>query len=266
MLKKETIIFTGHFDIGETFSSEMQALIAYGKTMEGVPLILVGDIAITQKLVTYIREGFNGLFVLYCKRELNCNSECVLLQLPKTKEGIRNRINIEVFEFMTNYIKERHPKMYQQILDNNYSKTALDWILNNHIVPILINKRIAAYGYSPEEVIVIREKSLRNIVKRRLSEKKSNKRKWTHLSKLNKDESGIYIGKEKIVSELGNPLCRGIMFAFYEELWKLDCENMYYIVEQRHQQSIHKGIELFRTNCEELGLLPQKMIMEFRTN
>lgn len=265
MSRKGTIIFTGHFDIGETFSPEMKTLIERGKSLEGKPLILVGDIAVANKLVTYIRRGLEGLILLYHIREFNCSSECVLFQLPQTEEEIKNRIDIEVFKFMSNIIKKEHPKLYRQILDNTFSRKELNRILNNKIVPILINERITEYGYSKEEVIVVREKSLRNIVTRRMNGKKV--KNWTHLSEYYRSENGIYLGKEKIVSELGNPLCRGIMFAFYEEIWDKGYLNLYHVVEKRHQQSIQKGIDLFFAHYKKLEyLLLQEMNMEFRTN
>ena len=265
MIRKDTIIFTGHFDIGETFSSEMKKLIERGKSLEGTPLILVGDIAIASKLVTYIRRGVDGLILLYRIREFNCSSECVLFQLPKTEEKIRDRIDAEVYKFMANILKKEYPELYQQILEDTFSKKELNKILNHKIIPILIDQRITEYGYSKEEVIIMREKFLRNFVTRRVNEKKHEN--WTHLSKFHKDENGIYLGKEKIVSELGNPLCRGIMFAFYEKIWDMGYQNMYHVIEQRHQQSMQKGIDLFLTNYKELNyLFSQEMNMKFITN
>jgi len=265
MSRKGTIIFTGHFDIGETFSPEMKTSIERGKLIGGKPLILVGDIAVANKLITYIRRGLDGLILLYRIREFNCSSECVLFQLPKTEEEIRDRIDIEVFEFMSGVIKKDYPELFQQILSNTFLKKELNRILNDKILPILIEKRITEYGYSKEEIIVVREKFLRNVVTRRVNEKKI--KNWTHLSKYYKNESGINLGREKIVSESGNPLCRGIMFAFYEEIWNLGYLNLYHIIESRHQQSIQKGIDLFLAHYKELGyLLPQEMNMRIITN
>ena len=256
MLRKGTIIFTGHFEIGEKYSAEMKEMITFGKTIEGKPLILVGDIDITNKLVTYIRRGLNGLILLYRIRESNCSSECVLDQLPKTDEEIINRIDISIFDFMSEYVKERYSQLYKQIANHSFTKKDLDEILNNEIVPIIIKKRITEYGYDKENVIIMRCKYLRNIVKRRVSENKL--KNWTHHSKFSKGDSGIYLEKEQIVSEIGNPLCRGIMFAFYEEIWNLGNLNLFHVVEKRHQRSIQKGIDLFLNNYKELIYLSSK--------
>lgn len=296
-----TIIFTGHFDIGETISEELRSLVEDSKKIEGIPLILVGDVGISEKVVKYILEGIKGLISSYYERMINCSSDCISQPLPKNDIEIENRICKKTFDLIEEKINSYNEKLCIQIknikseldilfsnenvpeiarknyngssfhiklLDNliekddipeiirnrytrikgNYFriKSELDILLNNKIVPEIIRNRIEEdYKINFEDAIIIREKWLRNRVIERVNKKRIYPKTWTNFEAYREDEYGIRIGFGDIVNPSGYPLCRGIMFAFFEELWAKNISTIYFLIEERHFQAISKGYDLF---------------------
>lgn len=253
--KENRLIFTGHFDVGEKCTDKVLSIVNEAKFLDGQIVVLVGDIAITQKVITYIQHGLDGLIMLYHIREFMCESACILEQLPENESEILSRIDVDVYEFISSHLQQYHNKLYNHILKRNYCKKSLDSILNREVVPELIQSRVLQYGLAYNNTLIFTEKYLRNIVMRRVSAKRKAIKKWNEMKSFNKDSYGCYIDNELIVNGNGSPLCRGIVFAFYESIWNLKFEIIDHYIEKRHKSSISKGLNLFLNNYHHLNYL-----------
>ncbi len=253
--KENRLIFTGHFDIGEKCTDKVLSIVNEAKSLDGKMVVLVGDIAITQKVITYIQRGLDGLIMLYHIREFMCESACILEQLPENESEILSRIDLSTYEYISKYLQNNHKDLYNHIVRKNYCKKTLDNILNKEVVPELIKARILQYGLESENTLIFTEKNLRNIVMRRVNFKRKGKINWAEIKSLFKDVYGYYIDNDLIVNGNGNPLCRGIVFALYESVWNLEFQIIDHYIEKRHERSISKGLNLFLNNYHHLTYL-----------
>lgn len=129
-------------------------------------------------------------------------------------------------------------------------------ILNEIIVPSAIDKRIDSYAFeTTRKVIIEKEKHLRNRVKY----KTDKNAPWTKISTFEKNEEGTFIGSTKIVNAHKMPLCRGIMFSFYEKTWCTEYNKIIHLLEKKHERSTKKGFEFFKQYHHELGYLNREL-------
>ncbi len=260
---KKQLIFVGHFDIGEKYNDDMKNLIKEANRTEGDILILVGDINIENKIASYIQNDIEGLKLLYEKRLNSCNSVCTFSQLPKNEKEIYNIIDIDFYENVIIFLKNKYPKLFEKIKNNNEYKDDLTEIVHKHILPKTIQQRIDDYNFSSNKKIIIEnEKNLRNRVKRRTSYNKH----WSNISDFKSNDKGVFIGDTQIISATNSPLCRGIMFALHEKIWMTNYEKIIYFLENRHERFVKKGLEFFQKFYKELPYLnkDEKEIIFFK--
>ena len=250
----KTLIFTGHFDVGERLTESTQYIVDEAKSMNGDIVVLVGDIGVADKIIAYIKDGVNGVVDIYKKRLFSCQSACVLEQLPK--HNVENIIDEEFFVESTGFLKEKFPVLFHKIEANsNYNIAEFNRILNKYIIKQAIDKRIKEYDFTNRKVYVYTEKSLRNLVTKRTKIKTNATRTWTTLKSFVAGSNGVYIDGEQIVNKNNNPVCRGIMFAFYEKIFQLNYDSIIHLIEKRHYRSIKKGFDLFQKNYKDLRYL-----------
>ena len=226
----KTIIFVGHFEIGEKFTKETQDLINFSKNFKNDIAILVNDIGLFQKYEYYSKKDIKGLIIEYNRRIWCAESECIISQLPKSDDEIVNIVDIEQFNFIKNYLLEK------QASNNKIFST--ETILNNEIIPILIQQRINDYSFKELPIKIFNEKHLRNVVERRI---KVNKIKtWKILKGYAENSNGIYINNEMVINGNKHPVCRGITFAFFETIAELGYENIKFLIEKKHFNFLSK--------------------------
>jgi hypothetical protein len=251
---EHAIVFTGHFDLGEKLTPKISSLVDKAGQIKGKPLVLVGDIAFRQKVITYIQRGIKGLILFYQIREALCESYCVFQQLPRSEAEILNRIDTQVFSYISSYLQENQPVIFGEIKSNQVDLYQLDEILA-HLAKDLIIRRLHEYGYEPSDVLIVREKQLRNMVKRKVKPHVNPIKTWVGMPDFTKNEYGVFIDSERIVNSNGNALCRGIMLMFFELIWNLNCEIITFVVDSVHIQSIQKAYALFENHLHELPYL-----------
>ena len=254
-LETKQLIYVGHFDIGECYSKKTEKLINQAKTMEGDIIVLVGNIGVENKIITYINQGIEGLRTLYEERLNSCTSICQLHQLPKNTEEIHKIIDLEFYEETTLFLKKEHLKIYNSIKNNSHYKEDLTSILNKVIVPQTIQKRIDSYGFTMDRKIIIeKEKYLRNRVKN----KTKNDAPWTEIGSFEENGKGTFIGSTQIISTQKVAICRGIMFSLYEKIWLTKYTKIIHFLEKKHERSTKKGFEFFEKYYRELDYLKRE--------
>jgi len=262
-MENSKLIFTGHFDVGEKPNDNILTLVEEAKNIEGDIVVLAGDIGVEERLVAYITKGIRGIVDIYNKREFSCKSSCILEQLPKNNQ-IENIIDIEFFEKTADYVKKDSPGLYKSILNGTFNEAKLIKILNEKIIPEEIEKRLSIYNFENRNLWLVKEKNLRNIVTKRTKKKTQPKKTWRVISDFHENYKGTFINGEMIKNEKDIPLCRGIMFAFYEKVLEKGYNSIVHLVENRHYRSIKKGLDLFLEYYQELpyikGLLEGKFI------
>lgn len=238
------IIFTGHFDIGEKLNDSARTLVQRAAHLPDKKIILIGDIGVEDKLNAFVRKGLEGIVLTYHLRHHCAETECVLAQLPKTEKEIIETIDLNQYEQMVDIMKNKYPDILSGLKKNE--PTALSEfkkIRNDFLVNQLIQDRVQLYGLNAEETILVKEKSLRNRVGRRV--KKGSGKSWSQFSGFVKDENGVKLNDEIIVNANQKPVCRGIIFALHELVAEKGFTEIDYFIEERHRSLIEKGWQLF---------------------
>ncbi|MBI5388923.1 hypothetical protein HZB01_00925 [Candidatus Woesearchaeota archaeon] len=241
----ETIIFAGHFNLGERLVPEQLQTVADAKTYlaEGTDLgILVGDIGFAQSLEAYLKQGIEGVKEIYTRRLKNamaCGAGCVISQLPRTDK-------------LLEVIDEAHYMRAVQMLVENYGASkelTIEQITNTvreTIAPQLIQSTLEVYGLKPEEVKLYSERELRNIVARRLgSQKEDQKESWRTMLKQITDPFLYAIFRTEVEKDRGRAGCRGIMLALYEQLAMQGYEKIVELYPAKHKLSILNAQEVY---------------------
>jgi hypothetical protein len=253
----QKIIITGHFDIGETYSSTAQLLVENAKRSAGKKLVLVGDIGVEDKLFAYIRKGVDGVVLTYHIRHHCAQTECVLAQLPKTEAGIRAVIDVDQYTEMTTLLQREFPAVYHAIEKNeNEALVKLKAVGTGMLTAKLVQQRLKQYGLNEDEVWLVREKALRNRAGRKI------KTAWKALASFNPAADGIRLGNEYVTNATQKPVCRGIIFALNELIAEKGFTTIDYFIEDRHLLFMQKGWNLFdrcRAGLGEYGKTPQSV-------
>jgi len=243
---KETIIFTGHINLGEKITPKIINIVNKAKNENNKLLILIGDIDFENKLIDYIQNGKEGTIQNYLKR-LECNETgCVLSQLPKNKKDINANIDFNCYEEIERYIFNKYNTLLNEIknvdfrIDKNKKVYSMfKKIIDLEIKPILIRK--ITDNYNVNNPIIIFEKKIRNKVRHKLS--LSRNKNWGQI--IFKKNKEIFIDNNKIMNDKGNILCRGIIFGLYEYIAENQYTEVKHFIEEKHFISIYKGWELY---------------------
>lgn len=253
-MKQNKLIFTGHFDIGEKLTDSSRGLVQIASKFQEKKIVLIGDIGVEDKLYAFIRKGLEGIILTYHLRHHCAETACVLAQLPKTEKEIIETIDLNQYEEMVQNLRTKFPEILDGIKRNDeQSLIQLKQIGNDFLINGLIKDRLKLYGLKEDETILVKEKTLRNRVGRRV--KQNDGKSWTSLPAFVHDERGIKIHEEIILNSNQKPVCRGIMFAFNELVSERGFTEIDYFIEERHRSLITKGWELFDACRKDLGHL-----------
>ncbi len=231
----KTIIFAGHFNLGECISEIERITMQDAIQREGHIGIVVGDIGFAQRVLAYAAQGLEGVTISYSERRQRCTSQCVLKQLP-LDDQIVSTIDWDCYERVTRALRRYDPSLLEQPPQQN-SQERLYTFLREHIVPALVTERVLAQGGDPLCVQSFGERTLRNYAREQMRPltQKSAKENWSSLEEFRVESSGaVYLGNSLLRDEHGTPHCRAIMLALYEQLSK---------------QGYERVIELYPASC-----------------
>jgi hypothetical protein len=243
---KETIIFTGHINLGEKITPEIVNIVNKAKNENNKLLIFIGDIDFESKVINYIKKGKEGIIQNYLKR-LECNDTgCVLSQLPKNEKEIDKNIDFNCYQEIEKYIFNKHNTLLNEMKNTDFKidknkkvYSIFKKIIDTEIKPMLIKKIID--NYNVNNLIIITEKKIRNKVRHKLS--LSRNKNWGQI--IYKKNNEIFIDDNKIMNTKGNVLCRGIIFGLYEYIAENQYKEVKHFIEEKHFLSIYKGWELY---------------------
>ncbi|MFH1440100.1 MAG: pyridoxal-phosphate dependent enzyme [Candidatus Woesearchaeota archaeon] len=278
----KTIIFSGHFDLGEkiyqmqmfTVDNAKSHLETLKKENETVDLaVLVGDIGFEDKVFAYIREGIEGVKKIYKNRINECDSQCVLEQLVDKEDRLDEIIDIKIYEKSEGFLKEKAPEIVDKIKKNQElnqdEKAMFNKIMKEYIIPSAIYFGIFELGLRESGSNLFRlqrdgqvfefnkfpklyfEKEMRNQVKRRCEGKRKGK-KWSELSGFRKEGEEVRINGQQVVNDKGIPICRGIMLALYETLTAEGYGKICQHYKYDNQRSLVSAEQLFESTKDEL--------------
>lgn len=236
----ETIIFAGHFNLGEIISDRQNQSMADAVTREGDLAILVGDIGFAENLETYRRGGVDAIALNHAKRRECSTSGCIRQQIPESIDLIRANIDSLQYEVAQEVLK--FPAVRSKENDSTRVKGG--------VIPALIRMRLAEYGLSGIKVRVFSERVLRNLVSYRTSASRGKNESWRLLPEFSSAESHggkeCYLGVEEIVNQRGSPVCRGIMLVLYETLARQDYKRVVQLYPKEFQHSLEMAQNLYQ--------------------
>lgn len=272
-----SIVFAGDFEIGETISARQRQTIKDMLNPQGTLLeytgdgikrvgfaeyagdnfqkaILVNDIGYASKILSFLREGINGVAKTYSMRECY-SSACAL---PVMEGGIETVIDGELIQEAIDLLHGQDSEVVDGVRriqpgsdfsrDPHYKK--FTDLLREYVVPLQIEDQLKDYGLVPEEVKVFTEREMRNIAQARTSKRQRspelNGLSWRSqgLIQENKTGRGIIHG-QVVVSEKGVPTCRGIMLAWYEKLMMLGYRHITELARKEESGAVIEAHLLF---------------------
>ncbi len=288
------IILAGHFDIGENVTDKQKRTIEDAVKLEGELGILVGDVGVAEKIGAYLKGGIAGVRDTYLDRIVDCETACVMAQLPKEDE-ILSVIDTAAYEKMAAILREEAPEIAEVLtrvdIDTKNPeyvgiREELQRIVREKIVPELIEDRIQLYGLDPADVTVYSERSLRNRVAHRVRKRAGRGQgSWRHLPGFYQEGKSTYIvplpedlemelamdeetlteraertghafnyPTYRVVNRRGVPVCRGIMLALFEKVATEGYEKITQLYDAKHRDAIVKAQAIFQAIA---GKLPQ---------
>lgn len=222
------ILFAGHFDIGEVFSDESKILIKEARKNHVDYAVLIGDIGMEYKFIDFLTGGFEKLVEYYLTRYECSGSNCIRTQLTSSKAEINNIICKKTYHDLENAFKSEHPVLLKLIKHSGtIEKEVIEKIkafLKTQMDTVIIPNRLREYDLKGK-VLVFKERNLRNKVSQRL--KKSRQKNWNY-----------FMHPKLVLNENNNPVCRGILFAFFEKINELGYQKIDFSIEQKHFKAI----------------------------
>ncbi|MBN2306690.1 hypothetical protein JXD20_01780 [Candidatus Peregrinibacteria bacterium] len=226
MQSQATIIFTGHFCIGEKIRPVQVKTITEARRLEGDLALLINDIDFKRKVVYYQMGGKELVEKHYGKR-IKCGTAKPLCSFPQFEE-IKSVINWKDYKDAL-------------IILNKAGKESKDHILNQQVIPRLINHYIQKQGLKNNEIRIFTEREMRNIVSTRLKKDRSKKpSSWLTLLA----NAGIDNEIKANISKI--PTCGGILLALYEKVARLGYKKIIQLYAKEDEAAILNGIRLYR--------------------
>lgn len=236
----KTIVFVTPYELGENLNKTQIDSLKNALKLSGDKALLYNDIGFDNKVKAYLKNGIEGIKDTYRDRKTNCRSECTLVQLPNEKE-------------LDNLIDEEQYKIIKKLIGNK--KENINEIIFQKGVPVILEYLKKKYDLKDLKHI-FSEKYLRNIVAiRTKANNLTNTEKnlsWRQLSNLKEINKQKFIGNMEIVSASGIPVCRGIMFALYEQVTMLEYTKIIQVIEKKHYSALTKAQVLFELYSDKL--------------
>ena len=218
-----TIVFAGHFTIGEKTNNTQLKTIAEAKKVGGDFAILVNDIDIKRKL-QFFRIGGKEMVIRHYVSRRKCGTAAPLCALPEYTK-LPDIIDWDFYEAASAKIKK--------------SKTNICEILRKKIIPEAIQKRLIEYRLPQKSVKIFTERELRNFASERLRGSRQNgKKSWIPLLK----KVDILKDVQANISKI--PLCGAIMLALYEKVSKAGYESIIEFCAKEDKNAIENGRKL----------------------
>ena len=226
MNESKTIIFTGHFTVGEKIQPVHLATVGEAKKLKGDLAILVNDIDFKRKVV-YYRMGGKELVEKHCGKRIKCGTTKPLCLLPQFDE-IRGMIDWKVFDDALIALDKAEGR-------------SKDHILAKQVIPCIINHYLQRQGIADKKVQIFTEREMRNIVSTRLK-KDRGKKPSSWITPL----ADADINNEIKANISGIPTCGGILLALYEKIADLGYEKIIQLYAREDKKAILNGIRLYK--------------------
>lgn len=218
-----TIIFAGHFTIGEKINESQIKSIESAKKINGDLAILVNDIDFKRKLQFFDIGGKEMVIRHYGSRK-KCGTTAPLCDLPEYNE-LPNLIDWAFYEMALAKIKR--------------SKLKIDEVLRKEIIPQAIKQRLAEYKIDAK---IFTERELRNVASIRLTNSRRNGSKsWIPLL----EKANISKDVKASISKI--PVCGAIMLALYEKLSEASYISLIQLYSEEDKKAIENGTKLCAT-------------------
>jgi hypothetical protein len=236
----KTIVFVTPCELGQNLNEIQIESLKKALKLAGDKALLYNDIGLDNKVKAYLKNGLEGIKDTYRERKTNCRSECTLVQLPNEKE-LKNLIDEEQFKIIKKLIGNKKENIKEIIFEKG--------------VPLILEHIIKKYNMNNIKHI-FSERDLRNIVAIRtknhnltVTEKNLSWKQLSNLKEINKQK---FLGNMEIVSTSGIPVCRGIMFALYEQVAMLGYIKIIQFIEKKHFSALTKAQVLFELYSDKL--------------
>lgn len=245
----KTIVFAGSYELGEKVSLLQKRMVKDALELKKDVAIIIGDISFNRKIITYFNSGINGLVNLYGLRRENCNTICILSQLPNKGEE-KELIDLNQYKMIENIIKEKDPDLYDLLYSKVFDYDDLELLsrlsklVKKEVIPELVNYIKVKINVTKFNVKIFYESNLRNIISYKISTKRKGS-SWRKLSIFRKAGKKVFLGNIEITNNLGIPICRGIMFCVYLEVVKLGYERLIEFDLEKAKSAITKAQILF---------------------
>lgn len=221
-----TIIFSGHFSIGETVNGIQLKTVEAAKKIDGRFGLIVNDIDLKRRLQFY-RMGGREMVIKHYGGRKKCGTTAPLCELPDY-ETLPELIDWDFYDSALS------------VLQN--SNTDMTEVLRLKIVPTEIQKRLELYGL-PADMLVYSERALRNLAGNRLSSAKRKMKQTSWLPFLEKID--LLDSVQAPISKI--PTCGGIMLALFEKLSKERFSKIVQCIDKADQYAFDNGRELCET-------------------
>ena len=218
-----TIIFAGHFTVGEKLNKTQLKCVEAAKKINGDLAVLVNDIDFKRKL-QFFEIGGKEMVIRHYGSRKKCGTTAPLCELPEYDE-LPNLIDWNFYEMALAKIKE--------------SKLKIDEVLRKEIIPQAIKQRLADYKIDAK---IFTERELRNVASIRLSNSRRNGAKsWIPLLKKTKILKDVKANISKI------PVCGAIMLALYEKISEAGYISLVQLYAEEDKKAIENGTSLCAT-------------------
>lgn len=216
-----TIVFAGHFTVGEKISAVQLATIDRAKKSGAELGIVVNDIDIKRKLLFFKSGGRDSVIRHYLSRR-KCGVTAPLCDVPTAVE-IGALIDWDFYQNAT-------------LAGGNLNTESA---IRTELVPAVIAQRLHAYGLDLAEVKVFTERGLRNLANARLLDsRKKGPKSW--------------LPQLQDIDELANvqarlsqvPTCGGIMLALYEKVADLGFSKLIQLYSDQDRGAIENGTRI----------------------
>ena len=224
-----TIIFAGHFTVGEKINESQIKSIEAAKKINGDLAVLVNDIDFKRKLQFFEIGGKDMVIKHYGSRK-KCGTTAPLCELPEYNE-LPNLIDWDFYEMALAKIKK--------------VKLKIDEVLRKEIIPQAIQQRLTEYKIDAK---IFTERELRNVASIRLSNSRRNGTKsWIPLL----EKANLLKDVKASVSEI--PVCRAIMLALYEKLSEAGYISLVQLYAKEDKKSYRKWYNALRNTSSTLS-------------
>lgn len=221
-----TIVFAGHFTVGEKIQPIQLKCIAAAQKLNGDIAILVNDLDVKRKIQFFDTGGQKMVIKHYGARK-KCGANAQLCKLPEFDE-LPKLIDWNFYEEVLKTIKNS---------DQNIND-----VLRKNIIPHEIVKRLHEYGLDPEKTQVFTERELRNTASWRISNSKRNKPKsWRPML----ESAGLLTNVKSSISNI--PICGAIMLALFEKVALQGYTQIIQIDAEDDRYANENGTKLCRT-------------------